>query len=155
MQAEVDLVTLPLDEWAEMRRAAAELDLVRGGYFRARPQGVLFYCDPANAPEGWTGGFAEGTPEAPRALVGEAEAVGLEGDDHIVLRLLVSNWQAMRSVKEAYDRGEYRGRWAQFHLDQESAFRGNPEEREWLRTRFERLRQYAAGLLLSPGGDDR
>lgn len=154
MQGEVDLVTLPLDEWSEMRSAAAELDLVRGGYFRARPGGIQFFCDPENAPEGWTGKFAEGTPEAPRALVGEAEAVGLQGEDEIVVRLLVSNWNAMRTVKDAYDRGEYRGRWTQFQVDQESAFRGNPQERAWLRARFQRLRQHSTGHVLGLGEGD-
>lgn len=132
-----------------MRHAAAELDLVRGGYFRARPQSILFYCDPENAPEGWSGPFGEGSPEAPRALIGEAEAEGLDAENQRVVRLVVSNWRAMRGVKDAYDRGEYQGRWTQFLLDQESAFRGRPEEREWLRGRFERLRIHAAGQILS------
>lgn len=147
MQAEIDLVTLSQEEWMEMRRSAAELDLIHGGYFRARPRSILFYCDPENAPESWRGPFTEGTPEAPRALVGEAEV--LDGfPDTVEVRLVVSNWAAMKAVKDAYDRGEYRGRWSDFVMDQETAFRGREADREWLRVRFARLRGHALGNAL-------
>lgn len=130
-----------------MRQAAAELDLVHGGYFRVRPRSVLFYCDPENAPAGWEAPFAEGTPEAPRALVGEAEVRESAGST-LEVCLVVSNWGAMKAVKRAYDRGEYRGRWSEFVMDQETAFRGREADREWLRERFARLRAHASGNVL-------
>ena len=130
-----------------MLETAAELDLVRGGYFRARPNSILFFCDPDNAPVGWGGAFGEGTPEAPRALVGEAE-VNASAEDDVEVRLVVSNWGAMKTVKQAYDRGAYRGRWIEFLVDQETAFRGRNEDREWLRRRFERLRAHGRGGLV-------
>jgi hypothetical protein len=147
MADEIDLVTLSLEEWQSMLEAAAELDLVRGGYFRARPSSILFFCDADNAPMGWEGAYGEGTPEAPRALVGEAEVHASAGKD-VEVRLVVSNWGAMKSVKQAYDRGAYRGRWTEFLVDQESAFRGRNEDREWLRRRFERLRAHGRGGLV-------
>jgi hypothetical protein len=148
MSSEIDQAILPSDDWREMLASAAVLDLVHGGYYRARPTSIRFYASPENAPEGWTGGFAEGTPELPRALVGEAEVAGEASENEVIVRLRVSNWTAVRAVKQAFDRGEYRGRFQDFVLDQEAALRGRPEDRTWLRAEFERLRAHARGSLL-------
>jgi len=71
---EIDLLTVSEEDWAAMLAAASELDLVHGGYFRARQAGILFYASPENAPEDWGAAFAEGSPEVPRALVGEGRS---------------------------------------------------------------------------------
>jgi hypothetical protein len=131
-----------------MLQAASELDLVHGGYFRVRPTGVLFYCGPDDAPPGWIGPFNDGNPDMPRALVGEAEVHGQSGSNALVVRLLVSNWAAMKAVKDAYDRGDFRGRYSDFLMAQESAFRGRREERTWLRGQFQKLRLHAAGVIV-------
>lgn len=151
MEPEIDLIRLPAGEWQEMLSAAAELDLIRGGYYRARAAGILFYCSPDNAPERWNGGFPEGSPDLPRAYVGEAEVREWEGPDQLVVRLLVSNWGAVRDVKQAYDQGEYRGRFQEFVRDQEAALRGRQEDRAWLRLRFKRLQEHARGSLIADG----
>jgi hypothetical protein len=145
---EIDLVTLPAEEWREMLAAASELDLIHGGYFRARAGAILFYCSPEGAPSGWDQGFPDGSPDVPRAYVGEAEV--FEHDDAlgVTVRLRVSNWAAARAVKQAYDRGEYRGRFAEFVRAQEEALRGRPAHRAWLSEQFHRLRSHASGKLL-------
>lgn len=148
---EIDLIALPDGEWREMLAAASELDLVHGGYFRARPRAIFFYAGPDNAPAGWSGPFADGSPEAPRAAVGQAEVIGHKDPDGLTVRLTVSNWRAMRAVKEAYERGEYRGRFEQFVMDQETALRGREEDRAWLRVQFRRLQSHAAGSLVEEG----
>jgi hypothetical protein len=145
---EIDLISIPREEWQEALQSASELDLVHGGYFRVRPSGLLFYCGPDNAPPGWDGPYNDGSPELPRALVGEAEVHGAGGANQVVVRLLVSNWPAMRTVKDAYERGEFRGRYSEFLVAQERAFRGRPEDREWLRAQFSKLRAHAAGALI-------
>ena len=148
VEPEVDLVQLPDAEWRRMLSAAAELDLIRGGNYRARPQGILFYCTPENAPVSWEAGFADGSPDLPRGYVGQAEVEGPVGENELVVRLSVSNWTAMRAVKQAWERGEYRGRFEQYVADQETALRGRREDRRWLREQFRRLRAYAGGGLL-------
>lgn len=145
MYPEIDLLTLAPEEWGAMRSAAAELDLVRGGYFRLRGESIFFYCDPDNAPEGWSGEFVD---DPPRALVGEAEVNGANSAGDLEVQLLVSNWDAMREVKQAYDRGDYKGRYFEFLAAQEAAFRGREQDREWLRRQFRRLQSHAAGSLL-------
>jgi hypothetical protein len=147
MDGEIDLVRLPAEEWGEMLAAAAVLDLVHGGYFRARPTGVLFYCSPENQPEGWAQGFPDGSPEMPRALAGEAEVEETEAGE-VTVRLTVSNWAAVRAVKQAYDRGEFRDRFQEYVMAQEAALRGRSEDRAWLREQFRRLRVHAAGTLV-------
>ena len=144
----MDLLTVSAEEWAAMLAAASELDLVHGGYFRAREAGILFYAAPDNAPEGWGGAFAEGSPEVPRALVGEAEVAGRDEENGVTVRLRVSNWAAVRAVKQAYDRGEFRGRFQEYVLAQEAALRGRPEDRAWLRRQVLRLRDHATGRLV-------
>jgi hypothetical protein len=119
--SEIDLIHLTAEEWREILTAAAELDLVRGGYFRLRPDAIQFFCSPENAPEDWTRGYPEGSPELPRAAVGQAEVVRNEGenaygDADVTVRLIVSNWAAMRAVKRAYDTGEYRGRYEHWRV---------------------------------------
>lgn len=148
MDPEIDLYRLPTETWKGMREAAVELDLVHGGYFRSRPNAVLFYCDPDTAPDGWTFGFADGSPEMPRALVGTAETSERPDKGEVAVRLTISNWAAVRSVKEAYDRGEFRGRFQEYVLAQEGALRGRPEDRAWLRGQFLKLQAHAAGLLV-------
>lgn len=133
-----------------MLAAAAVLDLVHGGYFRAQATGIRFFASPENAPEGWSGEFPDGSPELPRALVGEAEVVGEASENEVIVRLRVSNWAAVRAVKQAFDRGDYRGRFQDFVLDQEAALRGRPEDRTWLREQFDRLRAHARGAII-PG----
>lgn len=148
MSEGVDLIHLSPDEWQAVKAAAAELDLVHGGYFRTRPNGVLFFCGPENAPPGWSQGFPEGSPDLPRAAVGAAEVVEVGPDDELTIRLRVSNWGAMRDVKHAYDQGAYRGRHEEFIRAQEAALRGRPEERAWLHGQFQRLKSHASGTVL-------
>jgi len=64
------------------------------------------------------------------------------------VRLRVSNWAAVRAVKQAYDRGEFRGRFQEYVLAQEEALRGRPEDRAWLRRQVIRLRDHATGRLV-------
>lgn len=132
-----------------MLASAAVLDLVHGGYFRARPTAILFFCSPENAPLGWLGEFPDGSPELPRALVGEVEVAGEVSENLICVRLVVSNWAAVRAVKQAFDRGDYQGRFQDFVLDQEAALRGRAEDRQWLRAQFERLRAHSRGALIA------
>jgi hypothetical protein len=147
--SEIDLIELPGEEWREILASASVLDLVHGGYTRARQREVLFYCGPDNAPEGWSGGYPEGSPEHPRAAVGAAEVVHYEeANDQFTIRLTVSNWSAARDVNRAFARGEYGERFQDFVLDQEAALRGGPAERRWLREQFQRLRRHSAGGLL-------
>jgi len=142
--AEIDLIDLDAEEWQSLREAAAELDLVRGGYFRLRPDAILFYAGPENAPDGWPGSFEEGSPDLPRAAVGAAEVYSREGENRLTVRLLVSNWSAARAVHNAGAGSDYR----EFVLAQEAALRGTPEDRAWLRRQFERLCTHAGGGLL-------
>jgi len=148
VESEIDLLSFGEEDWAAMRAAAAELDLVRGGFFRAREAGILFYCPRETAREGWSGAFGEGSPELPRALVGEAEVAARDEENGITVRLRVSNWGAVRAVKQAYDRGEFRGRFQEYVLAQEAALRGRPEDRAWLRRQILRLRDHATGRLV-------
>jgi hypothetical protein len=148
MSPEIDQLTLPAEDWRSMLAAASELDLVHGGYFRARPAEIQFFAGPDNAPEGWNEKFTDGSPDVPRALVGRAEAAFGEDLDHPVIRLVVSNWSAMRAVKQAYDRGEYRGRFQDYVLAQEGALRGRAEDRAWLCEQFHRLLAHANGKLV-------
>ncbi len=149
VEPEIDLVTLSSGEWRVLLQAAAELDLVHGGYYRSRPGAVLFFAGPDNSPVGWSRDYPDGSPHLPRAAVGQADLYGFEGTETVTVRLSVSNWGAMRAVKQAYDRGEYRGRFEQFLRDQEAALRGRPEDRRWVREQFHRLRAYAHGTLIS------
>jgi hypothetical protein len=150
--SEIDLVTLSPDEWQEVLAAAAELDLIPGGHFRARDSRLLFYGSPDNAPEGWTGPFNEGSPEMPRALVGEAEVAARDEENGVTVRLRVSNWGAVRGVKQAYDQGEFGcplgDRFQEYVMAQEAALRGRTEDRRWLKRQFARLRSHAAGKLV-------
>jgi len=151
MHPEIDLITLQGEEWRELLASAAVLDVVHGGYFRARRDAILFFCGPENAPEGWGGGFPEGSPGIPRATVGAAEVVHYEeANDKFTVRLSVSNWAAARDVIRAQERGEYGERHEEFVLAQEAALRGGDPERGWLRRQFERLRRHSDGGLLKP-----
>ncbi len=136
------------DHWDEVRAAAAELDLVHGGYYRATDNGIRFFCGPQNCPLGWDLPFTDGSPELPREFVGDITVMGLTGSEGVRLRLTVANWAAVQAVKRAYDRGEYRGRFQEFVQDQEQALRGRLEDRHWLRVQFERLLRYATGALV-------
>lgn len=122
-----DVLLLEADEWAAVLDSAATLDLVRGGYYRARGGRILLYCDPENAPAGWQWGFADGSPELPRALVGVAEAA--EPGPVVQVTLRVENWAALRAGGT-------------------ESLAGGPAEREWLRRRFALLRAHAAGTLV-------
>lgn len=143
-----DRLELTDGEWSEIKQAAVELDLVHGGYFRVRTRSILFFCSPENAPEGWSSEFPDGSPDLPRAVVGQVEVAGPSGEDHLVVQFRVSNWTAMRDVKAAFQRGEYRGRFQEYVQAQEDALRGRREDREWLRRQFNRLRTHANGSLL-------
>lgn len=148
MELEIDLIELPSEEWREMLAAASVLDLVHGGYFRARSRSILFFCGPESAPADWSAGFPEGSPDLPRALVGQAEVVGPAEPNGVSVRLTVSNWNAVRDVKQAFDRGQFRGNFQDYVLAQESALRGRLEERRWLRAQWERLRTHTSGRLV-------
>ena len=149
MTPEIDLVTLTSEEWREMLATASVLDLVHGGYYRARPTTILFFCSPETAPNGWPGEYPDGSPDLPRALVGEVEVAGEVSENLISVRLVVSNWAAVRAVKQAFDRGEYRERFQEFVMDQEAALRGRAEDRLWLHAQFERLRAHSRGALIA------
>lgn len=131
-----------------MLASAAVLDLVHGGYYRAQPRSIRFYAGPDNAPDGWAGGWTDGSPGLARALVGEAEVLEEASESDLCVRLRVSNWGAVRDVKQAFDRGEYRGRFDAFVMAQEAALRGRAEDREWLRREFARLRSHTRGALI-------
>ncbi len=159
IEPEIDLVRMPAEEWRTLLRTAAELDLVHGGYYRPRPGEIWCYAGPDNAPPEWKGAFTDGSPDLPRALCGtltavnapalvDLETAGEERVREVVVRLQVSNWAAAQAVKKAYDGGEYRGRFQEFILAQESALRGRREDRDWLRTQFRRLRSHAQGSLV-------
>ena len=148
MDSDPDILTLHYEEWRELLAAASVLDLIHGGYFRARIREIEFYCGPENAPPGWRSGFGEGTPESARAAVGVAELVRPIGTEGVEIRLRVANWSALREIHSARSRGEYRDRPEQLSRDEEEALRGRPEEWEWLRRRFRTLREHAAGSLL-------
>ena len=148
MTREIDIVALPAGEWRDILASAAELDLIHGGYFRARGAEIVFYCSPENAPDGWPASYPDGSPELPRAAVGTAELVEAGRGDIVNVRLLVSNWAAVRAVKQAHDRGEFTGRFQEYVLAQEAALRGRPEDRAWLTEQWERLRSHAAGTLV-------
>lgn len=142
-----ELVLLP-DEWRAIRDAAAELDLIYGGYFRLRPAAIGFYCSPDNHPDGWDVPYTDGSEELPRELVGEAEvATWVEGEP-VRLRLAVRNWSGVRAIQKDYDRGRYQGRFPEYVRDQERALRGREEDRDWLRSQFDRLQRHAVGALL-------
>jgi hypothetical protein len=124
--------TVTPDEWQEALGAAAELDLVHGGYFRVRPTGIQVFAGPDNAPPGWEHGFQDGSPELPRALVGEITVADWEAEDRVTLRLEVTNWAAVRSSLP----------------DAGAALRGRPEDRDWLFAQWERLRSHSRGSLV-------
>jgi len=144
-ESETDRVYLAAGEWEELLAAAVELDLVRGGYYRAREGVILCYCGPDDPPEGWTHGFAGGSPDLPRALVGQAEVEPGAAPNRTAVRLEVANWAAARAVPRAEGSG-----FPQYVLAQEQALRGTEAERRWLRRAFDRLRHHARGSLL-PG----
>lgn len=146
-----DLLELTDAEWSEIKQAAVELDLIHGGYFRVRTRSILFFCSPENAPEGWSLDFTDGSPELPRAVVGQVEVAGPSGEKHLLVRFRVSNWTAVRDVKTAFQRGDYRGRFQDYVQAQEEALRGRREDREWLLRQFTRLRTHASGALLESG----
>jgi hypothetical protein len=149
MSSEIDQLVLSSEEWREMLASAAVLDLVYGGYYRAQPRSIRFYAGPDNAPEEWAGGWPDGSPGLARALVGEAELLEEASEDDVVIRLRVSNWAAVRDVKLAFDRGEYRGRFEAFVMAQEAALRGRCQDRAWLRREFHRLRSHSRGTLIN------
>jgi hypothetical protein len=148
MDSEPDTLTLHYDEWRDLLAAASVLDLMHGGYFRARTREIEFYCGPENAPPGWRFGFAGSNPEQARAAVGVAELLRPLGADGVEIRLRVANWNALREVHSARSRGEYQDRPEELARDEEEALRGRPEEWEWLRRQFRKLREHAAGSLL-------
>lgn len=142
---------ITLAEWRSLRAAAAELDLLHGGAFRARGSRIQFFCSPENAPEEWDLGFPDGSPDVPRACVGEAQAEAL-GGGQVRVRLCAANWHALRRVKQAYDQGSYTGRFQEYVRAQQTALRGRPEDMVWLERQFARLRDHASGRLLSDSG---
>src|SRR4051812_20196525 len=111
-------------EWRAIRGAAAELDLIHGGYFRLRPAAVAFYCSPENHPAGWDLPYTDGSPEMPREFVGEVEVVTWCESDQVRPRIAVANWAGVQAIKREYDRGRYQNRFHQYIRDQEAAFRG-------------------------------
>jgi hypothetical protein len=143
-----DTLAVSAAEWRAVRAAAAELDLVHGGYFRLRTAAVAFYCSPENHPAGWDLPFTDGCPETPRQFVGEVEVVTWSESDQVRLRIAVANWAGVQAIKRDYDRGRYQGRFQEYIRDQEEAFRGRSEDREWLRAQFHRLHRHALGALL-------
>jgi hypothetical protein len=149
MDSEPETLTLEYDEWRDLLAAASVLDLIHGGYFRARPREIEFYCGPENAPSGWRPGSAEDEGPETRVTVGVAELVGPIGADGVEIRLRVTNWSALRELRAALARGAYLNRPEQFTRDEEAALRGRPEEWDWLRLQFRKLRDHAAGSILT------
>ena len=101
-----------------------------------------------NQPEAWDLPFADGSPETPRQFVGEVEVVTWSESDQVRLRIAVANWAGVQAIKRDYDRGRYQGRFQEYIRDQEAAFRGRTEDRDWLRSQFERLLRHALGSLV-------
>src|SRR5205823_5379826 len=130
-----------------IRSAAAELDLIHGGYYRLRPGAIAFYCSPENHPLGWDLPYRDGTPEAPRQLVGEVDAEEDEGGQ-VSLAVRVANWIAAQAVQRDYDAGRYRDRYPDYVRDQERALHGRPEDAHWIEAQLDRLRRHAAGELI-------
>lgn len=148
MANDANTLVLEYAEWQELVAAAATLDLVHGGYFRARLREIEFYCGPDNAPIGWRSGFTQGTPENARAVVGIAELVQPVVEDAVQVRLRITNWSALGEIAAAKARGEYEDRTEQFVEDENAALRGRPVEWEWLRRQFRKLREQASGSFL-------
>ncbi len=142
-----DSITMSSEDWSAVQAAAAELDLIHGGYYRVRTNAIAFYCSPENHPEGWSEPYNDGTPEAPRQCVGEAEATD-EGAAAVRVRFVVTNWAGLLTIKLAYDRGAYRDRFTEYVRDQENAIRGRREDRAWIRAQFDRLRTHVSGALV-------
>src|SRR5215212_10300150 len=112
-------------EWCGLRRAARDLDVAKGGYWRAYRDGrIAFFCGPEHPAPGVPTPLRKGPWPEPRYLVGMAVAVPLAGG------------------------------WVQVRLDpwdQPSV----SESRVWLARQFERLRDHSEGGLLRRVGKIR
>lgn len=105
-------------EWCALRRAARDLDVAKGGYWRAYRNGrIAFFCSPEHAPPGVPTPARQGPWPEPRYLVGMAVPAPLPGG-WVLLNL------------ELWDEP------------------AEDAARVWLARQFERLRDYAAGGLL-------
>jgi hypothetical protein len=105
-------------EWHALRRAARDLDVARGGYWRAYRDGrIAFFCGLDNFPAGLRPSLRKGPWPAPRYLVGMAVASPLSGG-WVLVRLDPWDEPATEST------------------------------RVWLARQFERLRDHAEGGFL-------
>jgi hypothetical protein len=112
-------------EWCALRRAARDLDVAKGGYWRAYRDGrIAFFCGPKNAPPGVPAPLRRGPWPEPRYLVGMA--VPQRTPDGWV-RLRLEPWQ--------------------------DAHTGTTQV--WLARQFERLRDHAEGGLLQRVAETR
>jgi hypothetical protein len=106
------------EEWCALRRAARDLDVAKGGFWRAYRDGrIAFFCGPDHPAPGAPDFLRRGPWKEPRHLVGMAVATPLSGG---WVRLRIEPWDEPCS----------------------------PELPVWLARQFERLRDHAEGGLL-------
>jgi hypothetical protein len=111
-------LVLDREEWCALRRAARDLDVAKGGYWRAYRDGrIAFFCGPDRPAPGAPAVLRRGPWQEPRHLVGMAVGTPLSG-----------GWVRVRI--EPWDE--------QFASDLPV----------WLARQFERLRDHAEGGLL-------
>ena len=105
-------------QWCALRRAARELDVAKGGYWRAYRDGrIAFFCGPESPAPGVPAPVRPGPWLQPRALVGMAVPVDQPG-----------RWVLVRLEP-----------WDEPCAD---------ATRVWMARQFERLRDHAEGGLL-------
>ncbi len=105
-------------DWCALRRAARELDVAKGGYWRAYRDGrIAFFCGPDRPAPGVAVSTRQGPWLEPRSLVGMAVATPRTGG------------------------------WVQVCLDPWDEPQAEAA-RVWLARQFERLRDHAEGGLL-------
>ena len=106
------------EEWRKLLRAARDLDVAKGGYWRAYPDGrIAFFCGHENSPPGVRVPNRKGPWPEPRSPMGMAVAAPLPG-----------GWVLVRL--EPWDDP------------------APDTTRVWLARQFERLRDHAQGGLL-------
>jgi hypothetical protein len=105
-------------EWRALRRAARDLDVAKGGYWRAYRDGrIAFFCGPERPAPGVPTPTRKGPWAEPRYLVGMAVPIPLPGG------------------------------WVQVQIEPWDEASPGPL-RVWLARQFERLRDHSEGGLL-------